>query len=31
VPALLAEFHAAGEPAFLIGGILEGAPHITAD
>jgi selenide,water dikinase len=31
VPALLAEFLAAGEPVFLIGEILEGAPHITAD
>lgn len=31
VPALLAEFLAAGEPAFMIGEILEGAPHITAD
>ncbi len=31
VPALLAEFHTAGEPIFLIGEILEGAPRINAD
>ena len=31
VPALLAEFHAAGEPIFLIGEILEGTPRINAD
>jgi hypothetical protein len=31
VPTLLAEFHTAGEPIFLIGEILEGAPRINAD
>ena len=31
VPALLAEFHTAGEPIFLIGEILEGTPRINAD
>ena len=30
VPALLADFQAAGEPAFVIGEILEGAPRINA-
>ena len=31
VPKLLADFQAAGEPAFVIGEILEGAPRINAD
>ncbi|MBA3070103.1 MAG: selenide, water dikinase SelD [Hyphomonas sp.] len=31
VPAILAAFEAAGEPAFLIGEIVDGAPFITVD